>query len=432
MKPRHLREAHAHLPWHGLALSMLPLGDCPTREACLDRIAEESARLDRDGSPTWLRAAGIRVSAWPDPRWPTRDELDRITTRPCVLMSFDHHALAANTAAARAGGFVDPSPDPPGGVIIREASSGAPTGLYLEAAAQLIWNAGPEPTPHERRAQVRDAVRDLARHGFTELHDLLAPDWLGPTLAELSDAGQIPESIRRIDLFAPLDRLEHQARAAAGPGGWARPGLRLAGAKLFADGTLNSRTAAMLHPYESALPGHPRGQALLSAADIAAGLDRCAAMNLTLAVHAIGDAAVRTTLDAFDLVSPPLRHSGTPPLLRVEHAELIDEADIPRFNRPGLVASLQPCHLLADIEALEQFLPRRLDRVLPIRDLIDAGLEPGQTLLFGSDVPVVRPDPIDSITAATLRRRPDMPRSRAIAPDQAIDDATAWSCFGAD
>ncbi|MCC6678787.1 MAG: amidohydrolase family protein [Phycisphaerales bacterium] len=426
MRPRSLREAHAHLPWHGLALSMMPLAECKTREECLQRISEESARLDREGISGWILASGARIAAWPDPRWPTREELDRLSPRPCALMSFDHHSLAASSAAIAAAGLRDDSPDPPGGVIVRDPITHRPTGVFLEAAAQLIWSAIPEPPPEIQQARLRAAIADLARHGFTQVHDLLAPDWLGPALAELSDAGQLPLSVA---LFAPLDRLDHQARAAAGPGGWSRPDVTLAGGKLFADGTLNSRTAAMLHPYRDPLPGLPRGKPLLTREDIAAGLARCADLNLTLAVHAIGDAAVRTTLDAFDLFTSSLRPSVPSCVLRIEHAELIDEADIPRFHRPGLIASLQPCHLLADIEALECSLPHRLDRVLPIRDLINAGLEPGRTLLFGSDVPVVRPDPIDSITAATIRRRPDIPLSRAIAPDQAIDEATAWQCF---
>ncbi len=90
---------------------------------------------------------------------------------------------------------------------------------------------------------------------------------------------------------------------------------------------------------------------------------------------------------------------------------------------------MQPCHLLADVEALERSLPHRLHRVLPLRDLLDAGLVPGRTLIFGSDVPIVPADPADSITAATLRRRPHDPPSRAIAPHQAISEKTAWECF---
>ena len=114
---------------------------------------------------------------------------------------------------------------------------------------------------------------------------------------------------------------------------------------------------------------------------------------------------------------------------RIEHAELISPEDIPRFKQLGVIASVQPCHLLPDIEALRRALPDRLDRVLPIRELIESGMEPGVDLLFGSDVPIVRAEPRDSIRAAVDRRREGMGQSEAIGPGQAIDEATAWRCF---
>ncbi|MEL7484376.1 MAG: amidohydrolase family protein, partial [Planctomycetota bacterium] len=136
----------------------------------------------------------------------------------------------------------------------------------------------------------------------------------------------------------------------------------------------------------------------------------------------LGDGAVCAVLDAVERVRPPRW------MVRIEHAEVIDAADVPRFAELGVIASVQPCHLLVDIEALGRALPDRVDRVLPLRELIDSGLEPGQTLLFGSDAPIVRPDPEDSIRAAVHRSRPD---SVAIAPDQAISESEAWSCFDA-
>lgn len=149
-------------------------------------------------------------------------------------------------------------------------------------------------------------------------------------------------------------------------------------------------------------------------------------LGVPIAAHAIGDAAVRAVLDALEQVRPAARGH------RIEHAELIDHADIPRIVRLrdelGLTISVQPCHLLTDIEALERALPDRLGRVLPLRELLDAGLMPGRDLLFGSDVPIVRPHPQDSLRAAIHRSRED---SAAIAPEQAISEQEAWACFGA-
>ena len=204
----------------------------------------------------------------------------------------------------------------------------------------------------------------------------------------------------------------------------------MAGAKMFADGTLNSRTALMLEPYAEPLAGLERGKVISTAEQIREGRERTLALGLGLAVHAIGDAAVRAVLDVEESVQRhgPKTGRGTP--LRIEHCELIDRADVGRFPELGVVASVQPCHLLADIEVLRRQLADRLDRVLPLRELIDAGCEPGVGLIFGSDTPIVRPEPGVSIQAAVNRRREGMSAGEAIEPAQAISEAEAWACFG--
>lgn len=420
-----LREAHAHIAMLGRALAMPDLNACRSRAETLDRVRSESGRLIDPHH--WLLCTSLRPESFADePRrgtkWPTRAELDAVTTRrPCCILSFDHHAALANSAAFAAAGLDDHSPDPPKGTIVR-GPDGIPTGLLLESAAWLVWNAAPEPPPIRRRSQVQAALAHLAGLGYTEIHDLKSPAWLGPLLAQLSDQGLLSSTIRLYPLFEELDA---QLAAAAS---WQRPNLTLAGAKAFADGTINSRTAFMLHPFADPIPESPRGTPLLTQRELADMLARTASLNLELAVHAIGDAAVRRVLDAAESCSGG---AGVPPVgprLRIEHCELIDEQDAPRFAKLGVTAGVQPCHLLADAEALRRLLPHRLDRVLPIRDLIASGLEPGRTLLFGSDVPIVRADPADSIRAAVHRGRSDDPKP-PIAPDQAIDETTAWECF---
>lgn len=411
-----LREAHAHLPAHGRALSMLSVADCTGAADCLKRLTPE-ARRARPGS--WILAHGARVETWPGRRWPTVSELDQaVGGRPCCVLSFDHHALVASSAALRAAGIRDDAPDPKGGIIVRDDRA-RPTGLLLEKAASLVWNAAPEPSRADRRQHVWSALTDLARHGFAEVHDLLSPSWLGPMLAEMDDAGQVP---MKIVLFVPIDDLEAAARSAQS---WQRDRVRLGGAKLFADGTLNSRTAWTLTDYADPLPGMPRGKIMATPEEIEAAIRRCDALGLPLATHAIGDGAVRAVLDAIKRAKPKTKG------FRIEHAELIDENDVDRFASLGVIASVQPCHLLTDIEALRRLLPHRLDRVLPLRELIDAGCTPGELLFFGSDTPIVRADPGDSILAATKRRREGAPRSDAIAFEQAITESESWACFRA-
>jgi predicted amidohydrolase YtcJ len=440
-----LREAHAHVPSHGRALRTLNLSDCTSREEFLGRLErlaiEQSGQRGRGESPIawpWIIAHGVRVEGWTDPRWPTLAEFDRITgNRPACVMSFDYHCVFANTNAMRTAGLRDDSPDPAGGVICRDSTTNRPTGVLLETAAYQVWGQVPEPSSVESRESVLTAIADLRTHGFVEVHDLKSPPWLGPMLAELDDAGELSMPVC---LYAPIEEFE---QAVASAKGWTRDRVRLAGAKIFCDGTLNSRTAWMLHPYRNPIAGMSTGKVIATPAQIRDAMERTSRLGLQLAVHAIGDGAVRAVLDEWEGVQTR-RHRGiqasgqrwgletsSGPGLRIEHCELIDEADVPRFANLGVIASVQPCHLLMDIEVLRRQLPHRLDRVLPLRDLIDSGCTPGELLWFGSDVPIVRPDPSDSVIAATKRRRAGMADQDAIGLAQSIGEAEAIASFRA-
>lgn len=429
-----LREAHAHIAEHGRTMEMEALEGCRSLEACLERVAAAASRTPPD---RWVLGYGLRIEGWREPRWPTRPELDDAAGgRPVCLWSFDYHALIVNSAAMERAGISESTPDPEHGRIVRD-EAGRPTGVMLEAAAKQVWAAAPAPSEAERREQVLAAVKDLAGHGFTEVHDLLAPTWLGPLLADLDDQGLLPV---RTWVYPRLEELDAVLPTAAA---WQRERVRLAGAKVFADGTLNSRTASMLTPYADPIPGMPRGQAMMSVEDLRAAIERVLGHGLGLAVHAIGDAAVRAALDAWEPYSRGDRRvrrapggpatvgaAGEFPAMRIEHAEVIDRDDVPRFAAMGVVCSVQPCHLLADVEALQRGVPHRLDRVFPLRELIDAGCTPGDLLWFGSDTPIVRPHPEDSLHAAVHRRRPGAPEQEAIAPGQAISATEARACFG--
>ncbi|MBM4108638.1 MAG: amidohydrolase family protein [Phycisphaerae bacterium] len=423
-RPTALREAHAHLPAHGREMGYLALGDCVDRGDALDRVARHAADLDRRAEPGWLLASGLRPESWASApggaAWPTRDELDRACPRrPCFVGAFDHHSCALNSAALAASGFHDASPDPEGGVIARDAR-GRATGVLLESAYGAARAAIPEPTRPQWKRFIKAAADHLASLGFVEVHDLLTPPGLGSILAELHDEGALPV---RVLLYRPWRELDDEVAAA---GSYRRAGVDLAGGKLFADGTLNAATAWMLHPYREPVAGMLHGKPLAAPAELDEALAACQARGLELAVHAIGDAAVRATLDA--------RARRPAARLRIEHAELIDRADVPRFAELGVTCSVQPCHLLYDAEALRRRCPDRLDRVLPLRELIDSGCGPGGLLWFGSDTPIVRPDPGDSIAAAVQRRRaqgsPAGPACDPVAPEQAITEGEAWACFG--
>lgn len=439
-----MREAHCHLHSHGQSKAMVALDGCRSLGECLEVIGRAARKggggADSDGVGAWLLARGARPESWPEHRWPTREELEGACPDVALVMwCFDHHALCANARALALAGVMRESADPEGGVIERDGE-GAPTGVMLEAATRLVWSRVPEPTREERKRHVRIALEDLRAKGFVEAHDMLSHDWLGPILAELRAEGGLACDVWLYPLVEDLDRV------AAGRSAWESAEVKLAGGKVFTDGTINSRTAWMLEPFADPIPSHPCGTALMRAEQIAGAIRTCARHGLHLAAHAIGDGAVRACLDATQRVKEEgaggqrgkgtkgdraRARSGEPIALRIEHAELVDERDVGRFAELGVVASVQPCHLLADIEALNRLLPHRLGRVLPLRELVDAGCRPGELMWFGSDTPIVRPDAEDSIQAAVHRRRVGMSESEAIAMGQGIGEGEAWACFGA-
>ena len=394
---------------------MIELSGCGSADDLLESFAQE--RRSRTDAAC-LFGQGARPESWDRPAWPDLAMFDRATGGlPALVWCFDYHALLANSAMLALAGIDRRTPDPAGGIIQR-TPEGQPNGAVYEAAALMVWNAAPEPAAEHRPRILTAALKSLAR--FEEIHDLKAQTWLGPLLREV-----LPTLARdtRVVLFPLLEDLD--ATLASSPE-WESDRLRLGGAKIFVDGTLNSRTAWMLHPFADGRPDHPRGTPMMTPREIEDAVRRCDKAGLPLAAHAIGDGAVRAVLDAIESVRPKT------PGFRIEHAEIIDEADVPRFAELNVIASVQPCHLLTDIEALRNAMPDRLDRVLPLRELIDAGCVPGTSLLFGSDVPIVRADPEDSILAATARRREGMPATEAIAPHQALSDDEAWQCFRCD
>ncbi len=431
VRPTQLREAHAHVAAHGREMSCPWLGDCQGPGEALDRLRARAARMDAANEPGWLVGTGLRIEGWKERRWPTIDELDRACpNRPCMVHAFDHHSGVVNRSAMCAAGL-DSRASKVAHLVQRDPR-GEPTGLLLEGAFDVARAAIPEPTPEQWRAFVRASLDDLARHGFAEVHDLLSPPWLGPMLRDMESAGDLSTEVW---LYPALKDLDQVAR---GRGAWESERVRLGGGKVFADGTLNARTAWMLEPYADPIPGSPCGHAMMSVDQLRGAIAHTRAHGVGLAVHAIGDGAVRATLDAWaeegTTSGGRARAANELPALRIEHCELIDAKDVPRFAAMGVVCSVQPCHLLYDVEALERGLAHRLDRVLPLRELIESGCRPGGLLWFGSDTPIVRPNPEDSVRAAVERRRgagsPGGGESRAIGAGQAITEAECWRAFG--
>jgi predicted amidohydrolase YtcJ len=431
-----IREAHAHLPALGEWLITPRMDAVASLDECLARVRQEVLTQKAGGgggTGVFARFIGARVQAWSEARWPTPEELDFASGGlPVVIMSFDHHSAVCNASALALAGLTVGQKVGDRGLVEAHEKHGAFTGLLLEDAAYAVWRCTPadRPAPGEvqKREMIRAAASKLAGLGFVEVHDLHSPAWLGSTLAELQRAGELPI---KVGLYAAMAEIE---QVIATRGSFESAQVRLLGAKVFSDGTLNSRTALMIHRYAEPIAGFPRGQCMIAPLHMDAAIRRAEELGIQLAVHAIGDGAVRTVLDCVARVKPARNR------VRLEHAEVVDKSDVGRFAELGVTCSVQPCHLLADVEALNRFVPHRLDRVLPLRELLDSGLKPGLIpapgesdcgLVFGSDVPIVRAEPEDSIRAATQRRREEMSVFESIAPKQAISETEAWSCFAA-
>ena len=412
-RPTQLREAHAHLFQLGRSLSMVDLSACGSRDEMIDLLAERAA----SSSPReWVLAHGARPDGWSDPAWPTRQELDHAChERSVVAWCFDYHQMTASSTALVSAGIDANSRFDSGRVEI--GKDGTPTGVLIEHAALAMWAAVPEPVEAQRIDLVRDACLHLEAMRFVEMHELKSQPWLGSVLSDLHCAGEIRIKTVMFPLMKDL-----RESIALSPS-WDPDAAEIGGGKIFVDGTFNSRTAWMLEPFADGHDEYPCGTPMMKIAQIDRMLQICKEHSLPIAAHAIGDGAVRAVLDSVERNGS--QHRGC----RIEHAELIDESDVSRFKELGVIASLQPCHLLPDIEALTKAVPTRLDRVLPIRELIEAGLIPGVGLIFGSDVPIVRANPEDSVQAAVYRRRSGMDESQAINLNQAIDEETAWACF---
>ncbi|MBO6514684.1 MAG: amidohydrolase family protein [Phycisphaerales bacterium] len=406
-----MREAHAHIFQLGRSLTMLDCSGCSSRDEMLSLIRERSSTLRDD---EWVLAHSVRPEGWDDPRWPTRMELDGASGyRPVSAWCFDYHSMAASSAALSHAGIHAGSTIDRGIVGVNE--QGELTGMLYEHAALVLWSSVPEPSTADRRSLIIAACDHLKQLGFNEVHDLKSQDWLGPLLHDLQSEGITDQRFELFPLIKDLDA------TLATRSTWESDQLKLAGTKIFTDGALNSRTAWMLEEYcDTPSLGTP----MMTAQEIDDAMLLSKSHNLPVAAHAIGDAAVRAVLDSIERTG--CRDSG----MRIEHLELVHPDDLPRFKALGVIASVQPCHLLPDIEALNTALHDRLDRVLPLRSLIDSGLEPGTELVFGSDVPIVRADHEDSLQAAIHRRRDGMDASDAIGMDQALTREESLTCFG--
>ncbi|MDY7108034.1 MAG: amidohydrolase [Planctomycetota bacterium] len=404
-----LIDAHLHLLAAGRALGQLDLASIRSREAFEEAIARRHDQLPPD---RWLLASGWSQENWAGAEMPTRRWLAAAGDRPAVCYRMDMHAAVVNDAVLDR---CDLSRPLTGGRVERDARTGEPTGLMIEAA---LWELVNPIVPASRDSEKREALRAAQARG----HEL-GLTAVG-TMEYRDDVHRIFEPMReelslrcRVTLLDRAWPMEFDyGRAFAND-----DRLAVIGYKAFADGTLGSQTARLLDDYADD-PGN-RGLFVELAADghledWARGVIEA---GLSPSVHAIGDEAVRCVLDVCDALGPRASRGAT--RLRLEHAQLVDPADVPRCR--DLIVSMQPTHRADDGRyALRQLGPGRLDRFYPFRSLREAGAK----LAFGSDWPVVSCDPLAGIRSAVTALTKDGQR---FLPDETIGVEEALRAYTA-
>ncbi|GAC1433098.1 MAG: amidohydrolase [Chloroflexota bacterium] len=417
-----LVDSHIHLLWTGLGLEEIALDGAPSLAAAVALAGERAQAIQPGG---WVRGGGWNYNAWPEGRWPTAADLDRVAPAlPVALASKDRHSLWVNSAALAVAGITAQTTDPPGGEIVRD-EHGTPTGVLKENAQALVHDAIPAPTREQTLQAIRAAQR-LAHHfGLVGVHTVEGADALA-ALQQLHAGGELR---LRVLASIPSWSLDH-ALALGLRSGTGDAWLRVGGVKIFTDGALGSQTAAMLAPYEGS---NSRGMLIHHPDALEEMAVRAMSGGLSLTVHAIGDAANRLTLDTFAAARRHLSATwdgapGVPPwpLLpnRVEHAQLLHRSDIDRFASLGAVASMQPIHCISDRDTADRYWGERASGAYAFRRLLDAGT----TLAFGSDSPVESANPFWGIWAATTRRRLDRDEEPWY-PDQVLTLSEALAAY---
>lgn len=449
-----LIDAHLHLLGGGLQLSRINLRDVPDRAAFITALAEHARQTPRG---QWIQGGRWSTESWPDPARPTRQWIDAVTAdNPVLLSRMDGHGALANSVALKLAGIDARGPaDPPGGQIERDPATGEPTGILKDAAIGLVSRRIPAPSAEQLDAALQAAMVEANRHGITSVHTMSEYYELAP-IDRARDAGSLTLRVR---FFISQNKWpDYIARAKNHRND---DMVRVCGFKQYADGSLGSRTAYMHMPYSDNPPekkdwrGLPRAfigvdkppkqsktdEAWLSELD-----KMCqAAMGpgLSIAIHAIGDEANRIVLDKYaywfgNRFGPPNAREQNPDgvrqvagpfnppdgmRLRIEHAQHLLSADIDRFGRLGVVASMQPLHKADDARYAEKAIgPVRCRTSYAFRSLLQAGAH----VAFGSDWPVVSLNPFLGAHAAVTARSLD---GDVFVPEQRITMEEALTAY---
>ena len=423
-----LTDAHGHVMGLGLSRRQLDLRSTADLPAALSAIkAHAAAHADQ----AWILGGGWNQANWKLGRFPTAAELDSAeSARPVWLERVDGHAGWANSRALQLAGITRATPDPSGGQIEHDAH-GEPTGVLIDAATELVARHVPPPSAAEMHAALDEVQNELVSLGLTSVHDAGVSSEADALMREYAAAGRL--KLRFYGMFSGSDEALRGRMLAAGPlkdDGTGHYALRAV--KLYADGALGSRGAALLQPYTDS--HQSQGLLFQSDAELQARMRAAVRAGFQVNVHAIGDAANRQALAAFEQMRKELGGRSTALRHRIEHAQVIALEDIPRFARSGVIASVQPVHATSDMNMAEDRVgPQRIQGAYAWQRLRQSGAR----LACGSDFPVEEPTPWAGLYAAVTRQDAaghppgGWYGAQALTPLQALDCFTRTAAYAA-
>jgi predicted amidohydrolase YtcJ len=409
-----LVDAHLHLEKYARWLKMV---DCEqsTAASCLKLVGLQAASSSKEA---WILGHG-----WNQNTWGTFGKLDELDAaapnHPAYLTAKSLHAAWVNSHALQVSGIDDSTPDPADGAIQRD-ESGKATGILLEGAMRLVSDHIPAPTAEQLADDIAIAQNKLARLGLTGVHDFDGSACLR-ALQIVRERGKLQ---LRVLKNIPVSKMA-SARDLGLRSGFGDAWIRIGNIKVFADGALGPRTAAMLQPYEGEPENH--GMLLLDGEALVEIFEDAAKLGFGMTVHAIGDRANHEVLDAYALLRKFEKEHGLPHRRhRIEHLQVLHPADLPRPSEIDVVVSMQPIHATSDMEMADRYWGDRTAQAYAWR----TQLELGSQLAFGSDAPVETPDPIQGLAAAVTRRQADgSPGVDGWVPDQRIDIGEALAAY---
>jgi predicted amidohydrolase YtcJ len=410
-------DSHVHFVDGGTQLDSVDLKDADSPEELARRIGARAKSKPGE----WILGGDWDDQRWTPPQLPTRALVDDVTNGTPVFVSrYDGHMALANAAALGRAGITERTPDPPGGVIVRDAK-GNPTGVLKDAAMDFVTRVIPNKTPDERLRAVKRAMEHAASLGVTSVQDM-NPSYDDIALyAELANRGELTVRI----YAAPMETGFYDQAKIGIHRSFGSTWLRLGAVKGYADGSLGSTTAYFFQPYTDA----PDTRGLLSeemqsVEDMRTRLMAADRAGLQLCIHAIGDAGISQILDVFEDV---VRANGDRDRrLRIEHAQHIAPKDFDRFASLKVIASVQPYHAIDDGRWAERRIgPERIKTTYAFRTLLDKGVR----LSFGTDWPVAPLNPMLSLHAATTRATLDGKNPDGWVPEQKIAIADAVAAY---